>query len=720
MTLIINRLVRQNIFTSNFQKLEDDNELKFPESGIVVVYGPNGAGKTSLACVLAEEPNTEYSLTYNGQEYFTGSEYKLFHNISDQNGRNVIQGTTEDFILGDNIRREYELKKAIEKDFDYLYNSVLIPKLKSDFGITKKQSPFHEKITDKQIVHYVSDLANNRAKGQNIERSEFLNFIKSLEVKKIDEYDEAKFKFLIEDFSKSNSIIAKLLDFGQDNLIVDKGITKVEENTDAIGVLKKYFYINDCVVCDTGIDRLSLLEKKQQEMDRNYNELDDTAKKILEGLRETVAKEDPFCIKKALTESAISGSTRSISELLTEFGRYFNLFNEKLFNLFASSIEGLEILENQKEYESIIAEKPQLTDEDVLFIEKFVNDCIDKKIELHRDEEGNLELLLGSKKFLNEDRKNLSLSNGEQNFISIAFELLKAKKLEAPIVVLDDPISSFDSIYKNKIAYAIIKFLEGKMQIILTHNTDLIKLLEHQRSQCFNLYILNNTEGEKNGFIQIIDKEQGLLLYLHKLINFLRDDISDYIIDERLFLIALIPFMRSFSMILGKSKLAIKNQLTGVMHGYNDDKVNLNLVYNELFGANFFKESIIISVDDILKVEIKNFKILNDHFYPLLNRALVHVLTYLYLRLQVEKILVTKYQINTKKYDQLTRIINKAFNGSTQESVEKRVFLLSKKTLLNEFNHFDEDMNIFQPAMDITDTALYKEKREILDFLESL
>ena len=52
------------------------------------------------------------------------------------------------------------------------------------------------------------------------------------------------------------------------------------------------------------------------------------------------------------------------------------------------------------------------------------------------------------------------MSNGEQNFISIAFELRKARKVDAP-------------------------------------NTDLVRLLEHQRSNSFNLYILNNSEGER-------------------------------------------------------------------------------------------------------------------------------------------------------------------------------------------------------------------------------
>jgi hypothetical protein len=68
----------------------------------------------------------------------------------------------------------------------------------------------------------------------------------------------------------------------------------------------------------------------------------------------------------------------------------------------------------------------------------------------------------------------------------------------------------------------------------------------------------------------------------------------------------------------------------------------------------------------------------------------------------------------------LHQIINKAFSGNDFETMKKRVFLFSRKTLLNEFNHFEVDMSIFQPAIDITDSALMKEKNEIINFLAEL
>ena len=52
--------------------------------------------------------------------------------------------------------------------------------------------------------------------------------------------------------------------------------------------------------------------------------------------------------------------------------------------------------------------------------------------------------------------------------------------------------------------------------------------------------------------------------------------------------------------------------------------------------------------------------------------------------------------------------------------MEKRVFLTTKKTLLNEFNHFEGNLSIFQPAIDITNQILEEEAEKIINFLENL
>ena len=75
----------------------------------------------------------------------------------------------------------------------------------------------------------------------------------------------------------------------------------------------------------------------------------------------------------------------------------------------------------------------------------------------------------------------------------------------------------------------------------------------------------------------------------------------------------------------------------------------------------------------------------------------------------------------------LSNIIFKAFktnNDASQDEKDEmryyKVFFTSRKTLLNEFNHFEGNMNIFQPAIDITEQALQKEIDEIQDKLKQL
>jgi len=275
--------------------------------------------------------------------------------------------------------------------------------------------------------------------------------------------------------------------------------------------------------------------------------------------------------------------------------------------------------------------------------------------------------------------------------------------------VLDDPISSFDSIYKNKIAFSIIKILEDKKQIILTHNTELIRLLYFQYKNCFNLYMFNNIDNGENGFIPVNEQEREILLNLNKLLDLFRNEIVEEIKDERLFLISMIPFMRGYANIIGNSHKY--KSLSKVMHGYEKRTVDISYIYKVLFKKKISEVKHKVSVKDILELNLNEIEILNKEKYPLLNKTLKHTLTYLFLRLKVEKVLIDKYKIDTEKEKEqaLQNIINKAFIKDT----DKRIFFTSRKTLLNEFNHFEGNMNIFQPAIDITETALKKEFDDI-------
>lgn len=716
----IEKLKKDNILVPDYYPLKKNNIIEFSNQGIAVIYGPNGTGKTTFAQILGRESKTEYEIEYENTSYKNDSKLNLFHNIKDQNGRNIIEGETQDFILGDNIKKEYELKKKLEEGFLSLFESSLSQKLKNDFNISTKTSEFHCKISNKILSNFIFDLANVKSKGKSIDRDNFLDEVKKLSVKKIDEFDENKYTYILNDYSQKSSVVKKIEDLKNQDIKQNTEIKKIDENDDAVKILTKYDYLDDCLICDRSINREELIAQKTENREQIIKNISPDTKKILEDILNKISDPDPFNFKEQIKAAIVKGDFSIIESLQNEIIDYFKIYNLKLNNLFALCLEDLNLADISTEYNKLKKEKQIFTHEDAMFIESFINDSLDRKIELKRDGNGNLNLLLGEELFLNKDRTKLGLSNGEQNFISLAFELLKAQKVENPIIVLDDPISSFDSIYKNKISYAIVKFLSKKKQIILTHSLDLIRLLEHQQPKSYNLYLMNNTLGEDNGFIGLSEDEHGLLLYLNRVLDFLRKDIKESIRDERKYIISIIPFLRGYAQIINRNDS--RDKLTKLMHGYNEERINISEVYKDLLGENVISNSYVISAKDIIEEKIEEldtYEILDNSSFPLLNKTLVHTFTYLQLRLMVEKTLVDLKGINTKKHDMLSQIIRKAYpDDSSQENTKKRIFLLSRKSLLNEFNHFEIDMNIFQPAIDITNSTLKKERKELLDFLK--
>lgn len=264
---------------------------------------------------------------------------------------------------------------------------------------------------------------------------------------------------------------------------------------------------------------------------------------------------------------------------------------------------------------------------------------------------------------------------------------------------------------------------------MLTHNIDLLRLLEGQYKNCFKLYLFNNTDGGENGFIELGAKEQDMLINIDKLLCTFRTDIYKDIKNIDLYLVSMIPFMRGYATIINDEDA--KEELTQLMHGYKNRKINLARNYRKLFGnsrgelaqdtQNIIPHMYELMVEDILAMEVDNDEIVDKTKYPLLNRTLQHSYTYLYLRLIVEKELAEIYGVDTQKNQQLGQIIAEAFpNLEDSGDIKNRVMLTTKKTLLNEFNHFEGNMSIFQPAIDITDQMLEKEKKDILEFINGL
>lgn len=742
MKLKFNSIKNQSIFQPEFQSFSANgyngyNVIEFKKQphaagGIAVVYAPNGTGKSSLTAVLGNEETREdlsFEAVYN-DNCTIQPETKAFHTIGDQISRNVIEGETSDYLIGQDIRREYVLKKKIADGFEKAFNELNV-EYKNDYKTTKVSDYLLAamQVRNPEAYTFVRDIVNKQSKGKNIDRGQFLSYVRDVQKQpRLEDVNSEKKEFVI----CNAKIVERFTQIDLVQIVANAEVQKIEQSDDAINILGKYKHLHNCIVCDNDhIDGDLLLQRKKERRKRIYESLDARTKDLLKdvAMDSKLGVSDPFEIKKTVLAFIASGEMEAISSLREEILTYVNEVVDEmvvaLFNIFVPT----SMYSWWDEYSSLLETQPTLDSEELLYIQEIISENIGRNIRITRDDDSdhNFKLMLDDQALLGMDRSEMHLSSGEQNFISLAFALLLARHSEQEFIVLDDPISSFDSVYKNKIAFCIIKFLENKKQIILTHNTDLIRLLNVQMKDSFNLYILNNVDGGRNGFLPVKRDEKNILISLSDLVNLFQNKngkLASIIHDKRLFLMAMIPFLRGYIHIMNDPE-DLYGQLSRLMHGFENGSLDIADIYKKTFGHEV-EPTEVISVLDILNVPISGLDIIDAEEYPLLADTLIQTLIYYHIRMKVEYELVSIFNIPHPEGQVLllTDIIQKAFRpaaGATQEQKEKlrnhRVFFTSRKTLLNEFNHFEGNMNIFQPAIDITETAL---KKEVVDIENEL
>ena len=693
------------------------------------MYAPNGTGKSSLTAVLEnnDETNEELSFeaVFNDNQIIT-SEIGAFHIIGDQISRNVIKGETSDYLIGREIRREYYLKKEIANEFKTAFNELNLD-YKNNYKITKVTDYFLNILQQKNFAAYnfIRNIVKKQSKGKEIDKEQFIAYVRDAQNRpRLADVEENKKQFII----KNATIIEQFMQIDLEQIVTNENVQEIEKNDDAINILEKYKHLHNCIVCDNDqIDGDLLLQRKTERQKQIYAGLDEKTKSILNNIamNPKLLGDDPFEIKKNVLNFISLGNYEPVCLTKEDIISYLNQIVDEMVNKLFERFSRTNMYSLWDEYSRILETQPTLDNEELLYIEKIISENIGRDIRITRDDENdhNFKLMLGDQELLGLERSEMHLSTGEQNFISLAFELLLARHSTQEFVVLDDPISSFDSVYKNKIAFCIIKFLENKKQIILTHNTDLIRLLDVQLQNCFNLYILNNVEGGRNGFVPVEQEEKKILIYLSNLVEFFQNKnggLEAIIHDKKYFLMAMIPFLRGYIHIM-KDPEDLYGQLSRLMHGYENGSIDVADVYKKAFGYEV-ESTEVISVDDILNVSVDELDIIDEEEYPLLADTLKQTLIYYHTRMKVEYELTHIFNIQHREGQilLLADIIKKAFRvqqGATEDEKNKarenRVFFTSRKTLLNEFNHFEGNMNIFQPAIDITEQALRKEVEDI-------
>lgn len=134
--------------------------------GIAVIYAPNGTGKTSFANLLSTEVSNEniFFDAVDERGNRIAPESGVFHVIQDQINRNVIRGETTDYLIGAQIRREYDLRNQINILFRNAYDD-LASKYKSEFKVSKVKDYLLDQISVLQhqtAYEYIRSIVNVR------------------------------------------------------------------------------------------------------------------------------------------------------------------------------------------------------------------------------------------------------------------------------------------------------------------------------------------------------------------------------------------------------------------------------------------------------------------------------------------------------------------------------------------------------------------------------
>ena len=170
-------------------------------------------------------------------------------------------------------------------------------------------------------------------------------------------------------------------------------IKEIEENTEALRILNHFHYKKQCIVCDTeDIDIDQLLQKKTKNRETIIKKLDEKTKGIIEKIIAKVDDEDPFQIKERLLQAIETGALEEVQVLKDEINLYRQFYAKKaIFDMF-QIYDGSDIKRVNDEYKMMISEKPEIAEEDFLYIEEIISNSMNKKLQLIRDDNKNIKI----------------------------------------------------------------------------------------------------------------------------------------------------------------------------------------------------------------------------------------------------------------------------------------------------------------------------------------
>lgn len=292
-------------------------------------------------------------------------------------------------------------------------------------------------------------------------------------------------------------------------------------------------------------------------------------------------------------------------------------------------------------------------------------------------------------------RKIETYSEGELNLITLLFKLYEFRINDSELLIIDDPLTSYDMINQYKTLFEIINSVsENKKIIVFTHNIEMINIINSQRRGTFlyqylerykeKLYLKNININEGDSLLSLnsllhLDKDNYLKLLIEREKNENDDYHKVFHYDE--------PFV-----------LENDDKFTNMNNDYLADIIEYfdeNNFENKVFTVNTFNKIIYMCAIRVWIERKFYYKLfhdidLNKYISELKGKEFGEKIEKLFPR--------NKDSILIKHYPKVTRS-----------------FLMSKKVMLNQNEHYLSQILPFNYAMNVSLDDLVAEIKEIKD-----
>jgi len=121
------------------------------------------------------------------------------------------------------------------------------------------------------------------------------------------------------------------------------------------------------------------------------------------------------------------------------------------------------------------------------------------------------------------------LSEGEQRVVAMAgfFAELALARHTCPIV-FDDPVTSLDHLYREKIAARLVAEATKRQVLVLTHDIAFLLELQHKAGELGGVFFTSQTIARQNGVVGVSASQLPWhAMSVKKRLNVLRDRLSD-------------------------------------------------------------------------------------------------------------------------------------------------------------------------------------------------